>query len=152
MLSNPHVIRKLQKRTDCQTKQIGPYAIVRINRKAIPLITALEKNVQSSNKNLANFKQEQYQLYRKQESFLNIEPVRGLSLTTEQTSKKMKPLLSWSDDYQSITLINLIPKKLYRLNYTYLPKWKIRGGQLYQGQSDRMIIYPESETVTLTYE
>ena len=63
-----------------------------------------------------------------------------------------KPLFEWSKDYQTITLRNLKPGAIYKLDYTYLPFWHSDKAKVFKGSNEQMYVLPEATEVQLSYD
>lgn len=56
----------------------------------------------------------------------------------------IKSKVIWSDNKQIFKLTNLVPRKIYRINYGYFPYWHTNDGKLYRGSADRMFFIPNN--------
>lgn len=59
--------------------------------------------------------------------------------------------LAWASADQVITLENLTPNQLYRINYSYFPFWRSSDGTLYRGSGEKMFFVPNGATAKLTF-
>lgn len=61
------------------------------------------------------------------------------------------PTLKFTNHNQAIVLNGLRPKHLYRLNYSYTPRWQSDEGEVLRGSEERIFVVPEHETMTLHF-
>lgn len=59
--------------------------------------------------------------------------------------------VTWEDRDQALSLAELEPGRLYRLNYSYFPYWKSDDAELFRGSGERMFVVPKQPKVKLTY-
>lgn len=61
------------------------------------------------------------------------------------------PLVSWNAAKQTFTIKDLIPEKLYRLNYSYFPYWSSNQADIFRGSLERIFFVPHASEVSLNY-
>ncbi len=61
------------------------------------------------------------------------------------------PILEWSGDFQSFILKNLVPNKIYRINYSYFPYWHTKDGIIFRGSGERIFFLATNNEAKFTY-
>ena len=72
-------------------------------------------------------------------------------LPKRQQKIEKKPNLTWFNNNQAFRIENLIPGKVYRINYSYFPFWKTNNGELYRGLGERMYFIPYKDQADFRY-
>ncbi|MCH9698930.1 MAG: hypothetical protein K0U68_12570, partial [Gammaproteobacteria bacterium] len=76
--------------------------------------------------------------------------IRGKARYSVKTNN-MIPVFNWSEDKQTISLQQLMPGQLYRINYSHFPYWHSSDGTVLRGAGERIFFVADKDKATIDY-